>query len=375
MIEILPHLTQISLVYGDLENKELELVKSRIVIGRDPGLITKTLKHFGKLGRHRIILALDSKIASTLYSSVVLVRDNPRDPIDESDLDNLLSQAVWKFFDRQRAKIAAKIGVNDFDVLLADVRIGNIKLDGHRVVNPLGFRAHSVEVQLNQTFTTRQALNDFKKVLPVGSVSFITEAGTAWSHLVSRIHKDELFAVANIFPGQTSLFIGEGFRLGHHADLSWGENNLLGIISETLKISPATARAVIGRYLEKNTSPNFEKKLEGFLMEELSDWAGQVNGAFSNRAVGVLYLNTCFEMPRPVFAPNFRSKFRSAVKVLPLNEEFLNEHYQFKFKYSKGIDRQSGFSTLAAVLEATFLPQYDKMSQMAKKRVRWLSLI
>src|SRR3989338_8793274 len=155
VIEVLPDFTRISLLFGDLERKELEFIRSKTSAGRDYESLRRALKSFGKLSRQKIILSLDSDLAATIYSSVALVRENPRDPIDENDLDNLISQAVWKFFDRQRAKVAAKIGVNDFDVLLADVRIGSIKLDDHRVVNPIGFRARTIEVQLSQTFTAR----------------------------------------------------------------------------------------------------------------------------------------------------------------------------------------------------------------------------
>ncbi len=375
MIEILPDFARLSLVRGDLEKKELELIKARLTAGRDSEILRKSLRSFGKLTKHKIILSLDSGLATTIYSSVSLIRDNPRDPIDESDLDNLVSQAVWKFFDRQRAKVAAKMGINDFDVLLADVRIGSIKLDGHRVVNPLGFRARSVEVQLNQTFVVRDLINELKKILPVGSVNFITEAGTAWSHLISRVRQDEHFLVANIFKDKTSLFLGEGFRLSHRDNLAWGETNLIAALQEVLKVSLTVAAAIVQRYLAENVSPYFGKRIENFLMSELAAWVSGVDSALSRTEARLLYIHASFELPKAVFSPSFRDRFNATVRIQALNSDFISEHYHFQLKYRKGIDQRTGFAALAAVVEASFLPQYDKMSQMAKKRVRWLSSI
>jgi hypothetical protein len=58
--------------------------------------------------KRKIIISLDSDLCSSIYSSIVLVRDNAKDPIDEVDLDNLVSQAVWKFFDRHRVSSPLK---------------------------------------------------------------------------------------------------------------------------------------------------------------------------------------------------------------------------------------------------------------------------
>ena len=169
VIEFLPgRLTRFSLVRGDPAGKALTLVKT--VAGENSAdnfdFFKKSLKRFGNLNKYKIIVSLDSELASTVYSSISLVRNNAKDPIDEADMDNLVSQAVWKFFDRHRARVAQKLGVNDFDVLLTDVRIDGIKLDGHRVINPLGFKARSIEIQLGQTFTTRPLINELRPVLP-----------------------------------------------------------------------------------------------------------------------------------------------------------------------------------------------------------------
>lgn len=375
IIEFLPESVHFSLVYSDLENKEIELIKTKVLTNRDTKSLQKAFKSFGSRINQPIVIGLDSSLAATIYSSVPVVRDNPRDPIDDGDLDNLVSQAVWKFFDRQRAKIAAKMGVNDFDILLADIRIGTIKLDGHRVVNPVGFRARTVEVQLNQTFTTRSFLNDLKAFLPVGAVRFIAESGVVWSRLAARVCKDAPFFMAQLFRGQTVLFYGDEIRLAHEKSFRWGEENIITVLKNSLKVSASVSEAIIDRYLRSDTSPIFGKRIEGFLIQELRQWASAVDAAIGKSEARNLYVHSFFDLPKPVFSPGFRAHFRSSVKISPFNEEFISDHYQFKLKYKEGLDRHRGFATLVTLLEAILVPSDEKLSQMAKKRIRWLTPI
>ena len=146
VVEILPHNEiRTNLVKLDSENRDIILETSfnfypeKNVDHPNFSAFKKNLRKFGKLANYKIAVGIDSQYASTVYSSVSLVRNNAKDLIDESDLDNLISQAVWKFFDRHRLRVAQKLGVNDVDVLLTDVRIEKVLLYRPLLFNPILF--------------------------------------------------------------------------------------------------------------------------------------------------------------------------------------------------------------------------------------------
>src|SRR3989344_8189437 len=230
VVEILPNnVIRTALVKLDSQNKEIIFEKAfnffpaNKADSPDFHSLKKNLRKFGKLANYKIAVGIDSKYASTVYSSVSLVRNNAKDLIDESDLDNLISQAVWKFFDRHRLRVAQKLGVNDFDVLLTDVRIENVRLDGHKVLNPVGFKARTIEIQLCETFISRNLINELKTFLPASSIRLISESGSAWTHFLAAGNQGCKFALANISFDQTAMFLAEEFRVGHHDGFSWGE--------------------------------------------------------------------------------------------------------------------------------------------------------
>ena len=144
VLEILNRFLRASFIKADFSRKRLEILK---IVSRHHEyesqdlileLIKNLLKGFGKLDRYRIIVCLDPALATTIHSTVVLVRDKPKEPIDESDLNNRIAQGIWRLFDRERSPAAVKMKSRDLDVLLTDVKVRRIKLDGHKVINPLG---------------------------------------------------------------------------------------------------------------------------------------------------------------------------------------------------------------------------------------------
>lgn len=407
VVEILgKHFNRIALVKADQNKKEFILSKLVNIQGGNERLdgspaslefLKKPLKRFGNLDKYKIIISLDSDFSSTIYSSISLVRDNAKDPIDDAELDNLVSQAVWRFFDRHRGKVAQKLKVNDFDIILTDVRVEGIKLDGHRVINPSGFKARSLEINLCQTFTTRSIINELKAILPLHNIQFISEAGAAWSHAIARSSRKPQFLLANIFSDKTLTFLADDNHLIYHDSFNWGEENLNKAVSEEFGVEPVVARDIISLYRNNQTSETFARKLDRILMKELHLLANFLNVSLSQSDIRLVYLHPFFDLPDLAFSAGFRNKFDCSAKIERISHGFISEKYNFNLKFNKkfdyvskrsfspfsswiarspyGVDPKIAFSIFSAIFEAIFAPHHYLISQMAKKRVRWLSPI
>ena len=385
VVEILPNnVIRTALVKLDSHNKEIIFEKSFNFFPENktdsPNFhsLKKNLRKFGKLAHYKISVGIDSQYASTVYSSVSLVRNNPKDLIDESDLDNLISQAVWKFFDRHRIRVAQKLGISDFDVLLTDVRIEHVRLDGHRVLNPVGFKARTIEIQLCETFTNRNIINELKTLLPASGIRLISESGSAWSHFLAAGNQERRFALANISFDQTAMFLTEESRMGHHGGFEWGERNLLNSLVEALALDTDTAKALLAMYMQKETSDSLAKRLDRILMGELDSLAKSFNSLIGKSDVRLVYLHSSFSLPEIVFSQAFKNRIDFPVKLEALTHSFISDNHNFHLKFNKRVDPKIAFGIFVLVLEAVAEPHYEamrQMSQIAKRRVRWLTPI
>jgi len=377
LIEILNHYVQVTFLKVYPEKKQIRAVKNLAAELPEFNIVNAVeslkllLRKFGKLNKYKLILSLDADFATTIYSSVALVRPHPKEIIDEGDLDNLISQAIWRFFDRHRLRVAQKMGIEDVDVLLSDVRIRGIKLNGHKVVNPIGFKAKAVEIFFSQTFMGRALMRELRELLPRANIVLITEAGTALSHVLSQALAKDSFLIANLFPDETAVYQVSGSRLSHLDNFGWGEKDLHHLLGRYFRVEPVVASSLIANYSSNNASRNFLRRFENILTKELQVFVNGLESLTKEEAVEI-YLNSFFTLPPVVFSDRFHNRFQKPLKLLPLSTNLVTEKFGYAVEWKKSVVVKNSLSLIAAFLEVNFLPQNDKLSHLANRRVRWL---
>lgn len=367
VVEILENSNRAAYIKADFDNKELKFIKTHS--GPD---LKKLLKKFGRISKYKIILGLDSHLATTIYSSVVLVRDRFKELIDEPELDNLISQAIWKFFDRQRSKVATKMSASDLDVVLSDVKIRGVRLDGHKVVNPVGFKAKTVEILFSQTFLLRQFADSLKDSIPLNQVVFLSENGTAWANVLAKSEAAENFAVANVFSGKTLIYASSGSQNSYWDHFPWGENNLHASLASDLALDAVTAASVIARYNQGAVSATFKRRVEALIGRELQMLANGIGQAIKKMDTNLVYVHPSFDLPA-TFVSDFRGELGKPAQLRLLDLDIISKNFGFDIKFKNNAHSKNSFGLLANVMEWYLSPQDDRMSQMAKRRVRWLS--
>lgn len=81
---------------------------------------------------------------STTYISYK--RENPEEGIDIAELKHIVQKVQWKAFDKIRRDLAWETGIAEIDVKLVNAAIVDVRIDGYRVNNPLGFQGKEVSV-------------------------------------------------------------------------------------------------------------------------------------------------------------------------------------------------------------------------------------
>lgn len=367
VLEIFQDFNRAAYIKADFANKEIKIVTLR----SHPNL-KKLLKKFGRLTKYKIIVGLDSHLASTIYSSVTLVREHYKELIDEPELDNLISQAIWKFFDRSRNRVAGKLGVTDLDILLTDVRVRGIKLDGHKVVNPVGFKAKTVEIQFSQTFLSRAVIEELKDIMPLNQVVLMSENGTACSSVISKAKLNDNFLLVSMFNNKTTLFSTDGGFHSYFDQLNWGEENLKRSLADDLAVDREVAGAIIGLYIRNRTSQALRRRLEHLLMREVQNLARGLDSILKRVDTRSVYLNPYFELPH-IFGSSFKNQLSRTVTLEQPAVDLISQNFGFDIKFKNDAAAKSIFCLLTLLFEWYLSPRDDRINQLAKRRVRWLS--
>lgn len=93
-----------------------------------------------------VIIGIAGELVKGVTTTVHYERARPEIRIDLPELKNIMQKVQWKAFDRIRAQMAFETGHNEIDVKLINASIVDVKIDGYRVSNPIGFQGKDVSI-------------------------------------------------------------------------------------------------------------------------------------------------------------------------------------------------------------------------------------
>lgn len=351
---------EITVLRADFSKKELEILATQ----RESSISNYKLNQLSfssfYLKPPRVLLVLDSKKALTNFETISLIREEPRRAIDEADAENLISQALWKVFDKGRTTSAKQFGLGDLDVMLANVRIYDFRIDGHRTITPLKHKGKRVDIYLSQTFVDRLFFNEIISKLPrYFRLALVCEGGAVGGHITSRIVENERFVFAKVMARRTDLFFvkrglgGQIFFLDH---LEWGKDYFYAAIARDLKIGSDLTGFVLRKFISHDVSPHFSRKFSQVSSRGIATLIRALQNAIKKTKCRFAYFDF-----HPLIPSNIFPKM-----ILPIDSERIMD--VFGFRYPDKLD----FLSLAAVIEFYLLPKEDLVNHLGKRRMRWL---
>ncbi len=294
------------------------------------------------------ILDLDSKSAVTIFSLVSIPHDNPRQELGLTDLENYISQAIWKTFDQCRKEAAVRLEVDEVDLLLTDARVMEIRIDGHPVINPHGFTGSKLDVQL--------AITTVKRDKFVEEADIILEGGSVRAHLLAKNENlgDALYI--EIKDDATTIFRIAPDRIAYLSEFEWGEKEIINLLKEELALQDDdSAKQIHLRYALGNLSEKVAKKMDKLFYNAFNAF---ING-------GVMALKNFFKPPSDKLPPIYLNSF------FPLPTSVYRKRFSLD---GKQIKFQSPANALALhdFVSDSIHDAYSELNQLAKRRIKWL---
>ena len=378
---------EITALKADFKSKEILLLsqqkENRVYFPALKNILSTAFRFWP----YKIILSLDSKRALTSYESVLLTRDNPQKIIDEAELENLISEALWKIIDDGRKRAVKRLDLSDLEILLADVWVHDLKIDGHAVINPLRHRGAKIQIYLSQTFISRSFLRDIFSILPKrAKLGLVLESGVGAAHLVGKIANQKNFLFAKVHDGKTEMFLfkshssknakkvskSQSWQAGQIAFLDhwkWGKRNFYHAIAEDLKIPAPVCESIIQKFINAETSTDFAKRFSRFYESALMDLIRGLKNAASETKSEMIYLDFP-PLRKDNFFPTILRIVEGDKMLAALGFKYKTHSFNFlKAKLPETLD----FLSLASFLEFYFLPREDLINHLAKRRMRWLT--
>jgi len=312
-----------------------------------------------------VIIAADPSLAYTTVVPVLLERESDK-PLAAIELENLLSQAVGRIFNQCRDAASRALGVDDLDAVLVTSRVLDFKVDGHRVMNPVGFRAATVDAVFDLTLTTRAVLAQVRSLIGMRHGFFFTEIGRAELVALRAIQEPPVHLVAVGVP-QSSLLTLRKAAVGHSIQrmvLTWRSDTLRSAIADEWGVSATAAEELYAAYLRGDFSPRAARTMAAVLKPTLTTFFA---GLVAHHVRGTVYLTT--PLPLPLALP-FR---RGSVTITEPPLERILTHAGFTLRQPvRGIAPRELFRRLAPFFEFYYDRGDSEINRWLRRHLSWL---
>ena len=101
-----------------------------------------------KIRPDQIILGIAGELVKGTTTTVHYERTKPQIKIDLPELKSIIQKVQWKAFDKVRKQLSYETGQKEIDIKLINAAIVDVKIDGYKATNPLGFQGKDVSIAI-----------------------------------------------------------------------------------------------------------------------------------------------------------------------------------------------------------------------------------
>jgi len=119
-----------------------------------------------KVAPRQCIIGIAGELVKGATTTVHYQRSDPKEKITVKELRDIIEQVQISSFEKTRAELAWETGQNEMDVKLVNSAVVDVKIDGYKVTNPVGFQGREVQVGI---------FNAFAPIVHLGALQTIAE--------------------------------------------------------------------------------------------------------------------------------------------------------------------------------------------------------
>ncbi|MEI6498383.1 MAG: cell division FtsA domain-containing protein [bacterium] len=119
-----------------------------------------------KIAPKQCVVGIAGELVKGTTTTVHYRRDDSQSKITIKELKDIISQVQEKSFEKTRSELAWETGQSEIDVKLVNSAVVDVKVDGYKVTNPVGFQGSDIQVGI---------FNAFAPIVHLGALQTIVE--------------------------------------------------------------------------------------------------------------------------------------------------------------------------------------------------------
>ncbi len=222
------------------------------------------------------VVGIAGELVKGTTTTVHYERARPEIRIDLPELKNIIQKVQWKAFDRIRKQLAWETGYNEIDVKLINAAIVQVKIDGYRIANPLGFQGRDVSISVFNAYSPMVHLGALQKIADELDLDLISIAAEPYAIAQSMsTYSDPDFGaiIIDIGGGTTDIALVRNGGLEGTVMFALGGHAFTKRLAVALRVSFDEAEKIKLKYSVDQLSPEISQKINMLFREDCDVWA------------------------------------------------------------------------------------------------------
>lgn len=204
-------------------------------------------------------------------------RDNKNSKIDVRELKNAIHTTELKAYEEIRKKFLSESGYSETEALLLNTAIQDIRIDGYKISNPMGFEGAEILLSVFNSYLPsfyKQMLEEVAEALKLNVHSIVFEPYSIFNALKKQKGEDFEALIIDIGGKTTRVSLVRKGRLEEIKTFSFGGESFTQRLGSHFKVGFWEAENIKIRYNENKLSDSAQKTVEKVLGRELEIFLG-----------------------------------------------------------------------------------------------------
>lgn len=230
------------------------------------------------------VIGIAGELVKGITTTVHYERLKPNIKIDYDELKNIVNKIQWRVFDEVRKQLAWETGHDEIDVKLVNASVVDVKIDGYRVTNPIGFQGKEVSVGVFNAFAPMVHLGALQTIAADLDLDLITIAAEPYAvaRSVGIGEAGEFNAIfIDIGGGTTDIAVVANGGLVGTKMFAIGGRSFTKRLSSVLNVPFGRAEQIKLAYSSKMLKEKSEKIVRDAIYADANVWLSGVELALS----------------------------------------------------------------------------------------------
>ena len=322
----------------------------------------------------QVLVLVDERRGAVIHLPITLRRTDPQVRMGAAELDNGIGRVLWQAFDEARERVAPTMGITASRVQLSSADVIEIKLDGHQVVDPVGFPAKEIRCLCRVTLVDKVFEAQLHQLFATDTPPRLSETSGLLISMIVRQHPSQSFLFAKAGTLATQLYIVEQGVARYLDSFGWGTSRLLESVTQQFATGETATRSLLATFERGEMSPALRRTFEALVAGELAILGNGIMMQNQKRPLPV-FLYSATALPAKIIDHDFMYQLHWPFTLTLVNEEWIRQCAQYDVEYlSRGAaDPNHSFTAMtAALFDAQRLPCTAQIGSITARRVRWL---